>query len=124
MASVMEKPRQRVINVSSISAGGSVSADVDCRYFTKLSVSIKVTYSSSATDGVRVYLLASWDGSNFDSENVNDAFAFFEPSFSAGATRQKTINVDALPRFIRILVRNLDSSHATGHVEVWVTWIP
>ena len=120
----MEKPRQRVINVSSISAGGSVSADVDCRYFKALALTIRVTYNSSATKGVRVYLLASQDGSNFDSESTDDAFAYFEPSFSAGATRQKTVNIDALPRYIRVLVRNLDSSYATGAVEVWVTWIP
>jgi len=124
LASVMEKARDRVINVSSIGAGGEVHADVDCRYFKALAVTVKVTYNASATAGVRVYLLSSWDGTNFDSENTTDAFTYFDPSFSAGATVQKTVNVDALPRFIRVLVRNLDGSYATGAVEVWVTWVP
>ncbi|MEM2352452.1 MAG: hypothetical protein QXT26_08610, partial [Thermoproteota archaeon] len=85
-----------------------------------IALTIKVTYGSTATAGVRVYLLASANNIDFDSENTTDAFTYFEPSFSAGATRQKTVNIDSLPKYLRVLVRNLDTANAQGAVKVYM----
>jgi len=111
-----------VLSVASISAGGEAHADLDTNLMkqSEMAVTVRVTYGGAATSGVRVYLLASPDKTNWDSENTTDAFAYFEPAFGAGETHQRTVNVDALPRFLRILVRNLDGSVATGAVEVWI----
>jgi hypothetical protein len=112
---------RNVINVSSIAAGGYADSGVlilpeEC------AVSVNVTYGSTATAGVRVYILAANDqaAATIDAENTTDAFAYFEPSFAAGATRQRTVNLDSLPKYCKILVRNLDGSVATGAVKVYV----
>ena len=115
------KSVRKVIDVSSISAGGYVDSDI-IAFPKEAALTVKVTYNSSASNGVRVYILACSDPqcSNIDSENTTDAFTYFEPSFSAGATRQKTVNLDLLPKYGKIRVRNLDSSYATGAVKAWL----
>jgi len=121
LTTVKTKEPVLVINTTSIAAGGEVHIDIDTGNVKELAITVRVTYDASATSGIRVYVLASPDGTNFDTENTDDAFTYFEPSFQAGATRQKTVNIDALPRYIRLLVRNLDSTYATGEVKVWIT---
>jgi hypothetical protein len=112
---------RKVIDVSSIAAGGYTDSDV-LTLPKESAVSIVATYGSTATSGVRVYILAANDSSasSIDSENTTDAFTYFEPSFAAGATRQRTVNLDSLPKYCKILVRNLDGSVATGAVKVYV----
>jgi len=118
----LKRPAELVIDETSISASGEAHYDLlGLQNTNALAVTVRVTYNASATAGVRVYLLASGDSINWDSENTTDAFAYFEPKFGAGETHQRTVNVDALPRFIRVLVRNLDGVYATGAVKVWVT---
>jgi hypothetical protein len=118
---VFEIPPMRhlvnLINASSIGGGGEVHFDLDCSAVGELALTARATYGASATSGIRVYLLAG-DGSNWDSENTADAFTYFEPSFSAGATRQRTVNIDPIPKYLRVLVRNLDASNSTGAVKI------
>jgi hypothetical protein len=110
-----------LINVSSIAAGGEVHKDVDVGSVKSACLTVSVTYGAAAA-GVRVYVLASPDGFiTVDSENTTDAFTYFEPSFAANSTRVRSVNLDLLPRYVRVLVRNLDSSVATGAVKVWLT---
>lgn len=109
-----------IIDVASLAAGGEVHADLNLALLKSIALTIKVTYGSTATAGVRVYLLASANNIDFDSENTTDAFTYFEPSFSAGATRQKTVNIDSLPKYLRVLVRNLDTANAQGAVKVYM----
>lgn len=114
------KAYRNIIAVASIAGAGEAHEDMNLRNVKELALTVKVTYHASATAGARVYLLAS-RGSGFtelDSENVTDAFAYFDLSFTAGATRQKTVNIDALPQYIRVLVRNLDGTNALTTVRV------
>jgi len=85
-------------------------------------VSLRQVFPAGTTAGVRCYLLASGDDfTSIDNENVDDAFTYFEPKFVAAETHQKTVNVDPVPRYLRILVRNLDGSNAQGAIKLWVT---
>jgi hypothetical protein len=115
------KVARKVIDVSSIAAGGYADSGV-LALPKECAVSAIVTYGSGATAGVRVYILAANDqgATMIDSENTTDAFTYFDPSFAAGATRQRTVNLDSLPKYCRIRVRNLDGSVATGAVKVYV----
>lgn len=113
-----DKHVETIIDVASIPASGEVHSDLNLQMLKSIALTVRVTYGATATSGVTVYLLASSDGSNFDTENSTDAFYFFEPSFSAGQTRQKTVNIDSLPKYLRVLVRNKDASVATGAVKV------
>jgi len=120
----LSKTTSTLIDVPSISAGGEAHTDLELQTVQDIILTVRVTYHSSATSGVRVYILASQDGSSWDSENVTDAYAYFEPSFQAGQTRQATAVLTKTPPQVRILVRNLDSSYPTGAVKAWVTLIP
>jgi hypothetical protein len=112
---------RKVVDVSSIAAGGYTDSGV-LTLPKESVVSAVATYGSTATAGVRVYILAANDsgGTIIDTENTTDAFTYFEPTFAAGATRQRTVNLDNLPKYCKILVRNLDGSVATGAVKVYV----
>ena len=95
-----------------VSSGNGYSAIV---------VTVKATYDSSATTGVRVRWLYSPDGANFDS--VDDAEAqdnYSDLSFSAGATRQRTVLIPLFQPYVKVQIVNLDSSYAVT-VDAWKT---
>jgi hypothetical protein len=107
------------IDVTSITNGGYADSSAlvlpkDC------AITVSVTYGASVTAGVRVYVLASNDGTNFDTEDINYAFTYFDVGYGANSTKQKSVNLDCLPKYVKIRVRNLDGTNATGAVKVYV----
>lgn len=116
----------KVIDEASIVASGERHYDLYLQDEEAIAVTLKQVFPAGTTDGVRCYLLASGSykfsaGLDIDTENVDDAFTYFEPKFAANSTHQRTVNVDPVPRYLRILVRNLDAANAQGECEVWVT---
>jgi len=80
---------------------------------------VKATYDPSATAGVRVRWLYSPDGSNFDSpEDAENQGNYEDLTFSAGATRQRTILIPILCDNVKIQIVNLDTSYAVT-VDAW-----
>lgn len=116
------KPTELVIDETTIGASGTAEVTTyDLDNAKAVAVTCQVTYGA-ATDGVRVWLLSSPDRSNFDTQNAADALTDFEPSFSAGDTRQKTILLDTEGvKYLKVVVENLDGAVATGAVKVWIT---
>jgi len=55
-----------------------------------------------------------------------DTFALFSPKFVPGETHQKTVNIESLPRYVRILARNPPTTLCTISAFVHVTkvWTP
>jgi len=108
------KQIQRLTGISgAIAAGGERHQDLDLPQTISIAVTARVAYPSTCSAGVTIYLLASPDGVNYDNENITDAFVHFSPKFVPGETHQRTINVDMLPRYVRILVRNPSESSCT-----------
>ena len=103
-----------------LAAAGSVDVDKSgLDGWSALAVTVRVTYDASATAGVRVLWLYSPDGTNYDSED--DAVAqgnYVDPSFVAGATRQVTFIVPLFTPYVRIRVKNLDTTYAAT-VDMW-----
>ena len=84
-------------------------------------VTVKATYDANATAGVRVRWLYSADGVNFDSpEDAEDQGNYEDLTFSAGATRQRTIVVPIFQPHVKIQIVNLDTDYAVT-VDVWTT---
>lgn len=113
-----------VINEANIAAAGERHFDLYLCDEEAIAVSLKQVFPAGTTDGVRCYLLASGSydfPSDIDTENVDDAFTYFEPKFAANETHQKTVNVDCAAKYLRILVRNLDAANAQGACKLWVT---
>jgi len=104
----------------SLAGGGSVNVVKNAGSgWSALVATIRVTYASSATAGVRVVWLYSPDGTNFDT--VDDAVAqgnYYDLSFAASATRQATVLIPLLAPYVRVQVINKDSTNAAT-VSMW-----
>jgi hypothetical protein len=98
----------------SLAGGGSVSIDkADLDGWSALVAIVRVSYNASATAGIRVRWLYSPDGSNYDSPEDADAQGnYYDPSFTAGATRQATLLVPILAPYVRVQVANKDPTYA------------
>ena len=105
---------------ASIAAGGNTLSDAfDIRLLKSLAMTVKCTFNGLATAGIGVEILTSPDGVNYDTEAW--ASTGLEPTFSAGASVQKTSNIDALPAFFKVKVTNNDGAQAVTNVAVTAT---
>lgn len=98
----------------SLAGGGSVNIDkTGLDGWSALVAIVRVSYNASATAGVRVRWLYSPDGSNYDSPEDADAQGnYYDPSFTAGATRQATLLIPILAPYVRVQIANKDSTYA------------
>jgi len=87
--------------------------------FSALTVTVKAVYDANATAGVRVRWLYSPDGTNFDSPEDAEASGNYEDlTFSAGATRMRTILIPLFMPYVKVQIVNLDSSYSVT-IDVW-----
>lgn len=108
-------------NKGTIAGGAYVEENLDLGDCKEIALSVRVYCHASATDGVRVYLLASGNATHYDDESELDAFGFFDIEFEAGVYQMRTVNVKALPRYLKVLTRNLDSTWTVAYCRYWVT---
>jgi len=112
------------LSSQSIDAGGVAEFTVDASEtdgFSGLVVTVKATYDSSATQGVRVRWVYSPDGTNFDTvEDAEDQNNYEDLTFTAGATRERTILIPIYQPYVKVQVVNLDTSYAVT-VDAWST---
>jgi len=117
---LISKDFKKELDTVSIPAGGSEDVDVSTDgLFSGLLVTCRATYHAAATAGVRVRILYSFDGTNFDTDADADAEGnYFEPTFAAGATRQRSVIFPLLTPCVRIRVTNLDGAQPVT-VSLW-----
>jgi len=110
----------QLFSAKSISASGTENIDVSgLDGYSAVIMIVKATYDASATAGIRVRWLYSPDGSDFDSkEDAEDAGNYEDLTFSAGATRQRTVLIPVFSDNMRIQIANKDSSKAVT-VDAW-----
>ncbi len=89
----------------SLDAAGSLALTVQC------------AYDIRATAGMRVHVRASADGFEFDTAD----WATFDNVVAAGQVARKTVDVSPTPRYIKVLVENLDAQHSVRSVTVTAT---
>jgi len=107
----------------SIAAGGTeeVSKTVSDGY-SALVVTVRATYASGATAGVRVRWLFSPDGTNYDTpEDAEAQGNYYDLSFAAGQTRQATILIAAFSNSVKVQIVNKDTANAVT-VNMW-SWM-
>ncbi len=116
------KTATTILDEASIVAGAT-TALVDCDAIDlsdglgKLTLTIEATYNLAATQGIKIHVRTSYDGTNFDTEDWDS----WNPSFTAGATIRQTKHYDASPYAIKFLVENLDGARAVTGVKVIAT---
>jgi len=120
VVSMPEKATEQVFTSKSISANSSEDFTVSNEYSAVI-VTVKASYDAGASAGVRVRWLYSPDGSNFDSvQDAEDAGNYEDLTFSAGATRQRTVLIPIFKKYTKVQIVNLDASKAVV-VDVWKT---
>jgi hypothetical protein len=80
-------------------------------------LTIECKYSSNAEQGVRLHVRSSYDGFNYDTE---DLFTF-DSAFQPGGLSRKTFEVDTGVRFIKVMLENLDENGQVTNVKVTAT---
>ena len=112
---------ERVLSAQTIDAASASEFVVRGEGYSAVVVTVRATYDASATSGVRVRWLYSPDNTNFDSvEDAEDAGNYENLTFSAGATRQRTITIPLMQKYTKVQIVNLDSSYAVK-VSAWKT---
>jgi len=120
VVSIPEKSTEQVFTSKSIAANSSADFIVSNEY-PAVTVTVKASYDAGATAGVRVRWLYSPDGSNFDSvQDAEDAGNYEDLTFSAGATRQRTVLIPLIQKYTKVQIVNLDGSKSVT-VDVWKT---
>ena len=110
---------ERVLSTQTIDAASLSEFVVRGGGYSAVVVTVRATYDASATSGVRVRWLYSPDNTNFDSpEDAEDAGNYENLTFSAGATRQRTITIPLMQKYTKVQIVNLDSA-ASVTVSVW-----
>jgi len=120
VVSMPEKSTEVVFSNKSISPNSSEDFTVSNEYSAVI-VTVKASYDAGASSGVRVRWLYSPDGSNFDSvQDAEDAGNYEDLTFSAGATRQRTVLIPIFKKYTKVQIVNLDGSVSVT-VSVWKT---
>ena len=89
--------------------------------YSAIVVTVRATYNSSATKGVRIRWLYSPDGSNYDSpEDAEEQGNYEDLTFEAGRTKQRTVLIPIFTPYVKIQIVNLDSSYSVT-IDVWTT---
>jgi len=110
---------ERVLSAQTIDAASVSEFVVRGEGYSAVVVTVRATYDASATSGVRVRWLYSPDNTNFDSpEDAEDAGNYENLTFSAGATRQRTVLIPPYQKYTKVQIVNLDSSYAVK-VSAW-----
>jgi hypothetical protein len=103
--------------------GGSVTADVDLAQYYMVAVVVDVTYSASATAGIRVRMLYSDNTYDYDSpEEADNLGRYYDLTFAPGARRRATITFPALALWGRVMISNLDpvNAHTLNSVDTYL----
>ena len=114
-----EKVTQQPLVATSIAGGATQNVDLTIPPGkTAIAVSLKTAYDASATDGVRLDVLHSPDGTNYDTDTDD---TIIHP-FAAGTKKQKTYIIPAIHPYVRLAVVNLDASYAVT-TDLWATFV-
>jgi len=114
---------EKVLNSVSIAASETEEFTITADIYSASIITISATYNASATNGVRVRWLYSPDNSLFDSpEDAIDEGNYKDLTFSAGATRIRTIIIPHLQPYVKVQIVNLDSNYGVT-VTVWKTFM-
>lgn len=79
-----------------------------------LTISLEATYDGAATQGIKIHVRTSYDGTNWDTIDWDS----WTSSFTIGATIRQTKHYDVSPMYIKVLVENLDPAESVTAVKI------
>lgn len=105
------------VNSSSVTNASTATSDAysnDTKLNTR--VSIEIAYGSAPSEGVKVYILADVDGTNF--EDANSAPWGFEMPYAASTTIKKAFDVPAHINDFKVYLTNDTGDTITATMRV------
>ena len=90
---------------------------VSLDHVSDLVLSVQCVYESEAESGVRVHVRASDDGFVYDTVD----WQAFDNELTPGQVARRSVDVSPSPRFIKVIVENLDSQHSVAGLTVTAT---
>lgn len=115
----------KILDEASV-GGTSETALADCDPIelsidTTLALTAIVNFDASATEDVRIHVRSSYDGTNYDDVDIgSNQQGNWDVPVNAGSEVQSTANEWTDPKYLKVIVENLDSN-ATGQVQVYAT---
>lgn len=86
-------------------------APVELSIDVTLSLTVKVSFDGAATDPVRIHVRSSYDDNNYDTVDIGaNQQGHWDVPVSAGNTVQSTANEWTDPKYIKVIIENLDSN--------------
>jgi len=113
---------EKVVDAESVVAGTTRDFTISStKDHSALTVTVRATYDPAATAGVRIRWLYSADNVDYDSpEDAEGAGNYEDLTFSAGATRQRTVVIPLFKPYVRVQIVNRDTTYAVT-VTAWRT---
>jgi len=120
---VLEGTVKKLDSVSISASGTSEFTLSGVSKYSAVIATVRASYNASATQGVRVRWLYSADNVSYDGvEDAEDAGNYEDLTFSAGATRQRTIVIPLLQPYTKVQVVNKDTSYSVT-VSCWTSFM-
>jgi len=116
------KTATTILDEASIAAGATTTLG-DCTAIdlsggpATLALTVECTYNGAATQGIKIHVRTSYDGTNFDTEDWDS----WSASFTAGATIRQTKHYDTSPMYVKVLIENLDPAQTVTNVKIIAT---
>jgi hypothetical protein len=110
-----------VLHASELAAGATselkACPPISLDHVSRLALSVQCAYDSEAEAGVRVHVRASDDGFVYDTVD----WQAFDNEPAPGQVARRTVDVSPSPRFIKVMVENLDLQHSVQDLAVTAT---
>lgn len=110
-----------VLNINQVGPGVISSLEacppISLEHISSLALTTECTYDNQAKAGMRTHIRASYDGLNYDTEDLYTFDNHFEP----GKKVSKTVELAPKVMFIKVLVENLSKTHPINTVKVTAT---
>jgi len=110
-----------VMTMDSLAAGAVTELDacppIGLENINTFSLTAECSYDASAKAGLRLTVFPSYDGLHYDTEPM----ASFDNAFDSGQCCRKTVAVDPMVKFAKVVLENLDGSKPLSDVKVVAT---
>jgi len=110
-----------VLSLETLKPGGSsdikMCPPICLENISEASLSVRCRYGVSAAAGMRIHVLASYDGINYDTEDL----VTIDIPFEKGKTVSKTFGLDAQVMYMKVIAENMDRSFDITDVKVTAT---
>jgi len=115
------KPLHQILDIAEL-AHSTTSANgdrLDLRIKIALALTVRATFHGDATGDLVIHIFTSPDDDDYAGAYDTVDYSLFVLAVDAGEMAQKTIAVNAAPRFLQVNAENEDDAESITDIEVW-----